>query len=129
MADDYTPTTDEVRTYYAMGRTNAIINPRRAEFDRWRAAAIRQAKAEAESITTDADLHLLLQNGGQAGEAPIVHDRFGHPWILAENEHGEWWAHSYRNDDGTDILPVGHLEMPLVVRYRPGRIAAGGDQT
>lgn len=47
---DYTPTTDQVRSAYTRAMRNAFIasaGEHDAEFDRWLAGVIRQAKREA----------------------------------------------------------------------------------
>lgn len=46
MADEYTPTTGNVRSVYAYGGAGQSEDRRRAQFDRWLAAHDRAVKAE-----------------------------------------------------------------------------------
>lgn len=70
-------------------------------------------------IFTAEELDAILTVAGEEAEPVVVREgsRF---WILTEDEDGQWWAWSWR-EEGEDGKPVRieTLELPLVVIYRP----------
>ena len=74
MADDYTPTTTEVREYYMK---SAEADDRRDEFNRWLAARDAQKRAEWEAGDKPSDAELretIRQALRQAGEGEVYSD-------------------------------------------------------
>lgn len=72
-----------------------------------------------QTINTPEELDALLSQAGQDAEPLVVREGF-RVWILTEDEGGQWWAWSWR-EEGESANPV-HAEaltLPLTVLYRP----------
>lgn len=70
-------------------------------------------------ITTAEELDALLAVAGEEAEPVVVREDF-RVWTLTEDENGQWWAWSWR-EEGEDGKPrhVESLRLPLLVLYAP----------
>jgi len=68
-------------------------------------------------ITTVGELDALLSQAGQEAEPLVVREAF-RVWILTEDEDGQWWAWSWR-EEGENGNPVHAeaLSLPLTVLH------------
>lgn len=70
-------------------------------------------------ITTAEELDALLAVAGEEAEPVVVREDF-RVWTLTEDENGQWWAWSWR-EEGEDGKPrrAESLRLPLLVLHAP----------
>ena len=88
--------------------------------------------AREDVITTAEGLEALIRQYAEAGAPAVVQERGFRLWLLTEDERGDHWAWSWREDDdsereseeGGTVVPVETLNLPLTVLHVPGEHAA-----
>lgn len=74
------------------------------------------------TVTTDEGVEALLYVVGVSAEPAHVRDRTHRHWLITEDEDGDFWAWSWREEgDRDDLQPrrAGDLPLPLTVLHEP----------
>lgn len=81
-------------------------------------------------IETREQLEALIIQYAEAAAPAVVQERGLRLWILTEDERGDHWAWSWREDDGPSeieaeeggtVVPVESLRLPLTALHVPGQ--------